>query len=280
MLTGSDAAIRLFTDAKGSTLAHVDDEWRTGQDGATVELTIDLEVQQVVERELSQAMAKYDAEQALAIAMNPNTGEILALASFPTYDPTHFNEVEPAIYNRNLPVFMTYEPGSTFKIITLSAAIEEDVVDLEQDHFHDAGYTIVEGARLRCWKREGHKDQTFLEVVENSCNPGFVELGQRVGATKLLEYIHDFGFGEKTGSNIAGESSGILFSKEAFGPVEHATTSFGQGISVTPIQQVQAVAAAINGGNLFQPYVVSKIKEANSGKILLENKPDTKAKRY
>lgn len=98
----------------------------------------------------------------------------------------NFNEVEPAIYNRNLPVFMTYEPGSTFKIITLAAAVEEDVVDMKNDHFYDAGYTLVEGARLRCWRREGHKDQTFLQVVENSCNPGFVQLGQRVGATKLF----------------------------------------------------------------------------------------------
>lgn len=278
LLTGSDAAIRLFTDAKGVSLGHVDDEWKEGQDGATLELTIDLELQKIVERELSQAMIQYDSDQALAIAMNPKTGEILALSSFPSYDPANFMEVEPAIYNRNLPVFMSYEPGSTFKIITLSAAIEEGVVDMEEEHFHDAGYTMVEGARLRCWKREGHKDQTFFEVVENSCNPGFVELGQRVGSTKLLNYIHRFGFGKKTGSNIAGESSGILFSKDAFGPVEHATTSFGQGISVTPIQQVQAVAAAINGGTLYQPYIISRVIDSNSNKVLLQNEPTVKEK--
>lgn len=202
LLKSSDAAIRLFTDAKGNALEHVDDEWKDGKDGATIQLTIDLKLQKIVERELSQAMPEYDADQALAIAMNPNSGEILALASFPTYDPTKFSEVEPSIYNRNLPVFMSYEPGSTFKIITLSAAIEEGVVNMEEEHFHDHGYTMVEGARLRCWKREGHKDQTFYEVVQNSCNPGFVELGQRVGSTKLLEYIHKFGFGKKTGSNI------------------------------------------------------------------------------
>ncbi|MEK4629650.1 MAG: penicillin-binding transpeptidase domain-containing protein [Solibacillus sp.] len=278
LLTGSDAAIRLFTDAKGVSLEHVDDEWKDGKDGATLELTIDIELQKIVERELSQAMLSYDADQALAIAMNPKSGEILALASFPTYDPANFAEVDPAIYNRNLPVFMSYEPGSTFKIITLSAAIEEGVVDMEHDHFHDAGYTMVEGARLRCWKREGHGHQNFFEVVENSCNPGFIELGQRVGSTKLLDYIHRFGFGKKTGSNIAGESSGILFSKDAFGPVEHATTSFGQGISVTPIQQVQAVAAAINGGTLYQPYVVSKVIDSESKKVLLENEPVVKGK--
>lgn len=277
LLKSSDAAIRLFTDAKGQALEHVDDEWKDGKDGATIQLTIDLKLQKIVERELSQAMLEYDADQALAIAMNPNSGEILALASFPTYDPTKFQEVDPSIYNRNLPVFMSYEPGSTFKIITLSAAIEEGVVNMEEEHFHDHGYTMVEGARLRCWKREGHKDQTFYEVVQNSCNPGFVELGQRVGSTKLLEYIHRFGFGQKTGSNIAGESTGILFSKEAFGPVEHATTSFGQGISVTPIQQMQAVAAAVNGGTLYTPYTVSKILNSKTNEVMMEQKPEAKA---
>lgn len=276
LLKSSDAAIRLFTDAKGNALEHVDDEWKEGKDGATIQLTIDLKLQKIVERELSQAMLEYDADQALAIAMNPNSGEILALASFPTYDPTKFSEVEPSIYNRNLPVFMSYEPGSTFKIITLSAAIEEGVVNMEEEHFHDHGYTMVEGARLRCWKREGHKDQTFYEVVQNSCNPGFVELGQRVGSTKLLDYIHKFGFGKKTGSNIAGESSGILFSKDAFGPVEHATTSFGQGVSVTPIQQMQAVSAAINGGTLYTPYTVSKILDAKTNEVIMEQNPEAK----
>lgn len=275
-LTGSDAAIRLFTDAKGTSLAHVDDEWREGVDGATVALSIDLSIQKIVERELSQAMLRYNADQALGIAMNPNSGEIYALASFPTYDPMQFARVDPSIYNRNLPVFMAYEPGSTFKIITLSAALEEGVVNLHNDAFYDAGYSLVEGARLRCWKREGHKHQTYLQVVENSCNPGFIELGQRVGRDKLMSYIKQFGFGEKTGSGIAGEASGILFSEAAFGPVEHATTSFGQGISVTPIQQVQAVAAAINGGQLYTPYVVQKIFNEQTGEVLLENKPQLK----
>lgn len=275
-LTSKDAAIRLYTDAKGNTLPHVDDEWREGKKGATVQLTIDLKVQQLVERELSQAMKKYNAEQALAIAMNPNTGEILALASYPTYNPSNYKDVEPEIYNRNLPVWMTFEPGSTFKIITLAAALEEGKVDLDKETFYDKGYTIVEDSRLRCWKREGHGSQTFLEVVENSCNPGFIELGQRVGPDKLLQYIKNFGFGETTGSNIAGEATGILFSREAFGPVEHATTSFGQGIAVTPIQQVQAVSAAINGGKLYKPYVVSKIVDSETGKTILENKPELK----
>lgn len=272
-LTSTQSTLRLFTDAKGNSLPHVNDGWGKGKDGATVELTIDLDVHEIMERTLSQAMEKYDADQAMGIAMNPKTGEILSLASFPTFHPLEYDKVSPSVYNQNLPVSMTFEPGSTFKIITLAAALEEGKVDLENDSFYDPGYAIVEGARLRCWKREGHKHQSFLEVVENSCNPGFIELGQRVGREKLSKYIRDFGFGQKTGSSIAGESTGILFSKESFGPVEHATTSFGQGISVTPIQQVQAVSAAVNGGTLFQPYVVKRIYNEQTNEVIKENEP-------
>ena len=272
-LTSTQSTLRLFTDAKGSSLPHVNDGWGEGTDGASVELTIDLNVQQIVERALSQAMEKYEAEQAMAIAMNPKTGAILSIASFPTFHPLEYDKVSPSVYNQNLPVSMTFEPGSTFKIITLASAIEEGKVDLQKDSFFDPGYSIVEGTRLRCWQRRGHGQQTFLEVVENSCNPGFIELGQRVGREKLASYIRDFGFGKKTGSSIAGESTGILFSEESYGPVEHATTSFGQGISVTPIQQVQAVSAAVNGGKLFQPYVVNRIYNEKTNEVIIENKP-------
>ncbi|MEK4485020.1 penicillin-binding transpeptidase domain-containing protein [Psychrobacillus sp. FSL H8-0484] len=276
ILKGKSSAIRMFTDAKGVPLPHVDDGWKSGVTGNHVQLTIDMKIQEVVERELSQAMLKYDATQAIGIAMNPNTGEILALASAPNFDPANYQEVDSTIYNRNLPVWMTFEPGSTFKIITLSAALEENVVDLENDHFFDAGYTMVEGARLRCWKRQGHGDETFLEVVQDSCNPGFIELGRRVGPDKLQDYIRKFGFGQSTGSGMAGESTGILFSKEGYGPVEHATTSFGQGISVTPIQQVQAVAAAVNGGYLYKPFIVKNVLDGETNDILSSTEPEMK----
>lgn len=275
-LKGKADIVRLFTDAKGTSLPHVEDGWKKGKQGSTVELTIDLNIQRVVERELKQATLQYEADQALAIAMDVKTGQILALASTPTFHPSNYSEVDQSIYNRNLPVWMTFEPGSTFKIITLSAALEEGKVDLHEDHFHDPGYSIVEDTRLRCWKREGHGHQSFLEVVENSCNPGFIELGKRVGEEKLSQYIRDFGFGQKTGSNIAGEAKGILFSPENYGPVEHATTSFGQGISVTPIQQVQAVAAAVNGGKLFRPYIVKAIKDSETGEIIEAFEPEMK----
>lgn len=258
-LNGTGDKIRMYTDARGISLPHVDDDFKDGKEGSSVVLTIDSEIQKVVERELSQAMEKYDATQALAIVMNPKTGELLSLASAPSFDPANYQDANPDIYNRNLPVWMTFEPGSTFKIMTLAASLEENLIDLENETFNDPGYTMVGGARLRCWKREGHGHQTFLEVVENSCNPGFIEMGRRLGEEKLSAYIRDFGFGESTESGIAGEAKGILFAKDAFGPVEQATTAFGQGISVTPIQQVQAVAAAVNGGKLYKPYIVKEI---------------------
>ncbi|MDW0115820.1 penicillin-binding transpeptidase domain-containing protein [Sporosarcina thermotolerans] len=275
ILKGTGDKIRLYTDARTIPLPHVDDSFETGKNGASVELTIDLEMQKAVERELQQALEKFDAASALAIVMNPKTGEILVLASVPSFDPANYQNADPSIYNRNLPVWMTFEPGSTFKIVTLAAGLEEGVIDLHNQHFNDPGYTMVANARLRCWKREGHGHQTFLEVVENSCNPGFIEIGRRLGGEKLDKYIRDFGFGESTGSGIAGEAKGILFSQKAFGPVEQATTAFGQGISVTPIQQVQAVAAAINGGYLYKPYIIKEIKN-DKGETIQSFEPEMK----
>lgn len=275
-LSSTQAALRLYTDAKGKALPNMASQYKRGKQGATLQLTIDVEIQQIVENKLAFAMEQYEAAQALAIVSNVNTGELLALASYPTYFPGNYKKVSPTIYNQNLPVFMTYEPGSTFKIITLAAALEERLIDLDDEHFYDQGYTIVEDARLRCWKREGHKDQTFLQVVENSCNPGFVEMGRRLGSEKLLSYIKDFGFGQRTGDSFAGEASGILFSPDNFGPVEAATTAFGQGVSVTPIQQIQAVSAAINGGKLFEPYIVKSIIDPETENVIKSFDPKLK----
>lgn len=169
---------------------------------------------------------------------------------------------------------MTYEPGSTFKIITLAAALEEKKVDLKNERFHDPGAIEVGGARLRCWKRGGHGSESFLEVVENSCNPGFVVLGQRLGKETLFDYIKRFGFGRKTGIDLGGEENGIMFKPSQVGPVELATTAFGQGVSVTPIQQITAVSAAINGGKLFKPHVAKSWIEPETGRVIETVKPE------
>lgn len=266
-LTGSDGAIKYFSDGKGNRLK-LNEVYEKPQAGVNIELTIDLDIQQSIERELDNVVAKYNPEHALIVAMNPKTGEILGMSSRPNFDPNNYKQYDSETINRNLPIWMTYEPGSTFKIITLTASIEEQTVNLFEDQYTDTGGITVEGSRIKCWKSGGHGTQTFLQVVENSCNPGFVVMGQRLGTSTLFNYIHKFGFGKKTGIDLNGESSGILFKEQNVGPVELATTSFGQGISVTPIQQVKAVSAAINGGSLYTPYIVGALKEPETNSVI------------
>ena len=153
---------------------------------------------------------------------------------------------------------------ATFKIVTMASAVEEKVVDIFKDHFYDTGKVKVDGSTLKCWKSGGHGDQTFLEVLQNSCNPGFVKLGQLLGKERLFSYIHEFGFGDKTGIDLNGEATGILFPIERVGNVELATSAFGQGISVTPLQQVMAVSAVVNGGYLYKPYIVKNISDTTN----------------
>lgn len=267
-LKGTKGYVKFYSDAKGKRMPEEADEYTAPVDGLNLKLTIDSKVQTIIERELDNAQAAYNPDGMIAIAMNPKNGEILAMSSRPDFDPGNFKNVDPLIYNRNLPVWSSYEPGSTFKIITLAAALEEKKVDLQKEHFHDGGSVEVGGARLKCWKRGGHGSQTFLEVVQNSCNPGFVELGQRLGTDTLFKYIHNFGFGQKTGIDLQGEGRGILFNVDNVGPVEQATTAFGQGVSVTPIQQVAAVAAAVNGGTLYTPFIAKEWIDPITGDVI------------
>ena len=236
-LTGSYGAIKYYSDAKGNTL-NLSQVYEKPQDGINITLTVDYELQEALERELDNAMTMYSADQAFGIAMNPNTGEILAIASRPDFSPSNYQDYSIEDINRNLPIWMTYEPGSTFKIISLAAALEEDLIDLEEDHFYDSGVVTVESAKLHCWKHGGHGEQTYLQVVENSCNTGFVNIGLKLGKEKLFNYIDLFGFGKKTGIELSGEAQGIIFDVDKIGDLETATTAFGQGVSVTAIHLV------------------------------------------
>lgn len=272
-LTGEDGAIKYFSDAKGNKLK-LNEIYEQPQNGMNITLTINNEIQTSLERELSNAVTKYSPDRAVGLVMDPNSGEILAISARPNFSQESYKNYSIEEINRNLPVWATYEPGSTFKIITLSAALQENKVDLDKDTFTDTGAIKVENATLHCWKHGGHGKETFLQVVENSCNPGFVVLGQRLGKDTLFDYIDKFGFGKKTGVDLNGESSGILFDRSKVGPVELATTAFGQGVSVTPIQQVTAVSAAINGGTLYKPYIVKSINEPETNTVIKENKPE------
>lgn len=268
-LTGKSGAIKYFSDAKGNKL-NVSDVYVEPQDGMNLYLTIDINIQKSIERELDNIVDMFSPDMALAVVMNPKTGEILGMGSRPDYNPNTYQKYSQDVLSRNLPVWSSYEPGSTFKIITMATSVEEKIIDIENDHFYDSGSVNVDGSVLKCWKAGGHGDQTFLQVLQNSCNPGFVKLGQTLGKERLFSYIKKFGFGEKTGVDLNGEGQGILFPLDKVGNVELSTTAFGQGVSVTPIQQVTAVSAVVNGGYLYKPYIVKSIAEKETNTIIQE----------
>ena len=272
ILTGEYGSIQYFSDAKGNNLER-NSVYVEPEDGLDIYLTVDYGIQSSIERELDNVVLRYNPDGAWAIAMNPNTGEILGMSSRPNFNPNSYKDYDTETINRNMAIWASYEPGSTFKILTLSAAVNEGKVDLLKDTFYDGGSVNVDGARIKCWKHGGHGSQTFLEVVQNSCNPGFVELGNRLGKETLFDYINKFGYGKKTGIDLNGEATGILFSLDKVGPVELATTAFGQGVSVTALQQVVAVSAAINGGILYKPYIVKRVAYHENGQIIKEVKP-------
>ncbi len=271
-LMGTEGHISFPSDAKGRVLPGGTEDYVAPVNGMDMYLTLDNTIQSFIERELDQAVVAYQPDDVLAIAMNPKTGEILGMGSRPTFQPDAYRDYPSEVYNRNLPIWKTYEPGSTFKIVTLAAALNEGVINLNEG-FYDPGFINVAGKRLRCWKRQGHGQETMLEVVENSCNPGFVTMGQRLQKERLFDYIKKFGFGQKTGIDLIGEENGLLFNLNKVGPVELGTTSFGQGVSVTPIQQMAAVSAAINGGKLMKPFVAKEWRDSVTHDVVARTLP-------
>ena len=269
-LNGENGAIKYFSDAKGNKL-ELTDLYIEPQDGMDLQLTIDINIQKSVERELDNVVDMFNPDMALAVVMDPKTGEILAMSSRPNFDPNNYKNYSQEELSRNLPIWASYEPGSTQKIVTTAAAVEEGVVDLFKDEFTDTGSVQVDTARIKCWKAGGHGHQTFLQVLQNSCNPGFVKMGQLLGKERLFHYLDLFGFGSKTGIDLNGEGEGIIFPLENVGNIELATTAFGQGISVTPIQQITAISAVINGGDLLKPFVLKNILEPETGNVMEHN---------
>ena len=273
-LNGNNGSIDYFMDAKSNPLTLYPSVYSAPTTGFDLQLTIDGDIQDIVERELNNAYDTYNPDGIWALAMDPNTGKILAMASKPDFNPNDYKSADKDVYNHNIPIWKTYEPGSTFKIITFSSALNENLFDMDKDTYFDKGYEIVGGARIKSWKKGGHGLQTFREVLQNSSNPGFVEIGRRLGKDKLYEYVKKFGLTEKTGIDLPGESKGIMFDYDVFNELEQATVAFGQGISVTPMQLVRAVCACVNGGTLYKPYLVDKIIDNYSNDIIYEKKPE------
>lgn len=270
-LKGNYGGLNIYTDAHGNLINELTSYYDSAQAGADVYLTIDLNIQLILERLLDNAFVKYNYDEAIMIAVNPKTSEVLGMASRPTFEPDNYQAYNEEIYNRNLPIWKNYEPGSVQKIITYAAGLEENVFKMDEI-YHDPGYLVIDGVRIKDWKAGGHGTETFLQVIENSCNPGFMTIGMRLGKDKLFKYIKKFGLGTKTGIDLLGESSGILFNVDNIGNVELATASFGQGNAVTAIQLVNAASAAVNGGNLNKPYVLSKIVKNNE--VVVKKEPE------
>jgi len=273
-LMGANGAWQYFSDAKGHALERFSDLYAPSARGMDMVLTIDARIQEIIEREADNAMARYRPDQIMILAMDPNTGAILGNTSRPTFNPAAYQDYNQEIFNRNLPIWSTFEPGSTFKIMTFAAALEEGLMELD-DEFNCAGYMMIEGTRIRDWKPGGHGTITMLDVIAQSCNPGFMHIGVNLlGGDLLFQYIDAFGFTEKTGVDMLGESQGLIFDPSVIGPVEVATSAFGQGNSMTPLQLVTAVAATVNGGNLMTPHIVSEIRHPYTGEVLFRREPE------
>ena len=200
-LKGANGSLSIFTDAKGQIVPDMVSYYNEASQGFDIYLTIDIEIQLIVENVIQEAVKQYNPQEMMILVEEPNTGEILAMASYPSFDLIEWRNYSQEIYNRNLNIWKSFEPGSTFKIVTFSAGLEEEKIRLN-DTFFDPGYRMVGGVRIKDWKSGGHGSQTFLQVLQNSCNPGFMEIGFRLGKEKLFDYIDDFGLGEKTGIDL------------------------------------------------------------------------------
>jgi len=268
-LKGKNGYIVYEADARGRELPDAVQAYLPPVNGYDLVLTIDEVIQHIVEKELDRAMVEFAPEYAGVIAVDPKTGEILALASRPDFYPEHYADYSETAW-RNPLISHSFEPGSTFKLATISAALEEDIVTLN-DGYYCRGFFTASGRNIKCWSA-GHGSQTIKQVLWNSCNPGFMSMGTRLGKEKLFEYIRAFGYGSKTGVDLPGENPGILFNVKTMSDADLAVSSFGQGNAVTPIQQVMAAAAIANGGTLMKPMIVKEIRDEN-GDLVKEMQP-------
>jgi stage V sporulation protein D (sporulation-specific penicillin-binding protein) len=270
-LRGTRGQVRSERDATGKEIPGGITQFIPPVDGNDLYLTIDEVIQYIVERELDKGMAELKAKRGMILAMDPKTGAVLAMASRPAYNPNRYFE-EPDSLRRNPIVSDTYEPGSTFKIITAAAALEERIVRPD-DTFFDPGFIKVADRYVRCWLAGGHGSQTFTEATENSCNVVFATLGTKLGQERFYRYIQAFGLGSSLGIDYPGEATGLLQRPKNVGPVELANISFGQGISLTPIQLLSALSTIANGGTLMRPHLVSKIVDPD-GFVIKEFQKD------
>ena len=277
-LSGTPGQILTLTDAWGVEVKNGNEERDEPEKGSNLYTSIDINIQSYAQQLAQKTLEQKQAKSVSIIVMNPENGEILAMTNEPEYDLNNPYELNSDLLIsstgtskmdllnnmwRNFCINDTYEPGSIFKMVTATAALETASVTLN-DHFTCGGSAIVADRKIRCHKTTGHGTQTFTQTVMNSCNPAFIEWGRRVGTERFFEYMGKLGLLEKTGIDIAGEASTIIHKQENVGEVELATMSFGQSFQITPLQMLRAASAIINGGNLVTPhFAVKSVSEAD-----------------
>ena len=280
ILKGTDGQILTMTDARGVELSDTGEGRKEPVSGKNLILSLDANLQEYAQQAAYQALEQKQADSVSIILMRPGNGEILAMVNVPEYDlndPFNLKKSTNGMSQqeiqdernkmwRNGCINDTYEPGSTFKIITASAALEEGVVTPE-DTFSCPGFRIVDDRRIRCHKTTGHGSETFVQGVMNSCNPAFMEIGERTGVDGMYEYYHKLGLFSQSGIDLPGEANSIMHKKENVGPVELATMSFGQSFQVTPIQFISAVCTVVNGGHTVTPHLGKRIIDSSKETI-------------
>lgn len=275
VLQGTPGKILTMTDARGVELPDAGESRQEAEAGDTLQISLDVNIQTYATQAALQVMEKKQADGVSVLLMRPDNGEILAMVNVPEYDLNDPFTLETDITQmseqeirdarnqmwRNDCINDTYEPGSTFKIITASAGLEEGVVSL-QDKFFCPGYKIVDDRRIRCHKVSGHGSENFVQAAQNSCNPVFIEVGLRLGVERYYQYFQQFGLLKKTGIDLPGEAGTIMHHPENMGQVELATVAFGQSFQITPIQLATTVASLINGGKRITPHLGVSIWDA------------------
>ena len=277
-LKGEDGYSFVQSDLQGKEIGGSLRYYVPATKGDDLYLTIDNNMQLILENVLEQIMTEQKAQSVTGLIMDADSGEMLALSSKPSFDLNDLPRDDiDALFDQSKVKAVTdiYEPGSTFKILTVAAALEENVVSLD-DRFYCPGYRIIDGERIRCWKSIGHGSQTLVEAFANSCNCCFMDLALRLGVDNFYKYMTGFGLGSKTGIDISGEASGIMMPKSSVRNVDLARMGFGHAIALTPIQLVKAVATIVNGGVVNSPHILLQIKDEN-GSSIKEGKSSDKA---
>ena len=289
VLSGTPGKMVTITDAVSGLIPDKNQSYVAAENGSNITLTIDATIQSIVEKYLKQACIENDCKSGgTAIVMDPSTGDILAMATYPDYDlnnprntPEYLLDTWDTLTStdklnslytlwRNKCVTDTYEPGSTFKIITAAVGLEENLVDTDiANDFSCIGHEVINGLTINCWKwQSAHGSQTLRQALMNSCNPAMMQLGKRIGGDTLYKYYEAFGLFNKTGIATSGEANSYFWNEEDLGPIELATMSFGQRFRVTPIQLITAISSVANDGILVQPRIVKQIENPDTNSII------------